>query len=323
MTGAPVPPGADAVVMLEHVKPPTARIALLPPRTVDAGRKHRGPGRAGPRGRRTAPRRDRDPLRADCPGRCLRLRRRSPSSPGPAWPFSPPATRLVPVESVPAPARFATPTAPCWRRWWPRQAVSPGPAHRRRQRRALSMPRWPRPQRPTCCSSPAAFPQASSIWSSRRWPASARASTSPACASSQASRWSLESCRGSGTSIGPERRTYRAFFGLPGNPVSSAVTFLLFAAPVLAALAGSREPAPRFALARLAPTSTQRQAGPHAISARSLHLRLHAGELPEVAFVPWQGSGDLAALARSNCFLVVPEDAHRLEPGAIVRILLS
>src|SRR5208283_2782089 len=29
-------------------------------------------------------------------------------------------------------------------------------------------------------------------------------------------------------------------FGLPGNPVSSAVTFLLFAAPVLAALAGSR-----------------------------------------------------------------------------------
>jgi molybdopterin molybdotransferase len=45
--------------------------------------------------------------------------------------------------------------------------------------------------------------------------------------------------------------------------------------------------------------------------------------LPEVAFVPWHGSGDLAALARSNCFLVIPEQAHNLEPGAIVRILLA
>jgi molybdopterin molybdotransferase len=38
--------------------------------------------------------------------------------------------------------------------------------------------------------------------------------------------------------------------------------------------------------------------------------------------VPWHGSGDLAALARANCFLVVPEEAHALEPGMIVRILL-
>ena len=35
-----------------------------------------------------------------------------------------------------------------------------------------------------------------------------------------------------------------------------------------------------------------------------------------------QGSGDLAALARSNCFLVVPEDAPNFKTGAIVRILL-
>jgi molybdopterin biosynthesis enzyme len=34
------------------------------------------------------------------------------------------------------------------------------------------------------------------------------------------------------------------------------------------------------------------------------------------------GSGDLAALARSNCFLVVPEEAHTLDAGATVRILL-
>jgi molybdopterin biosynthesis enzyme len=49
--------------------------------------------------------------------------------------------------------------------------------------------------------------------------------------------------------------------------------------------------------------------------------------MPQVAPVPWEGSGDLAAMARANCFLVVPEAAHRspkahLQAGDIVRILL-
>jgi molybdopterin biosynthesis enzyme len=35
-----------------------------------------------------------------------------------------------------------------------------------------------------------------------------------------------------------------------------------------------------------------------------------------------EGSGDLAAFARSNCFLVIPDNDAHLEEGAIVRILL-
>jgi molybdopterin molybdotransferase len=127
------------------------------------------------------------------------------------------------------------------------------------------------------------------------------------------------------------------FFGLPGNPVSSAVTFLLFAAPVLAVLAGSLGSVPRFALARLAskadkhgkpglpPRRPRHVAGSPGLTRflpASCTFGATAGQLPEAAFVPWHGSGDLVALARSNCFLVVPEEAHRLEPGAIVRILL-
>ena len=114
------------------------------------------------------------------------------------------------------------------------------------------------------------------------------------------------------------------FFGLPGNPVSSAVTFLLFAAPVLAALAGSFEAGPRFALARLF-----KEADKHGKPGLTRFLPAYctfgsvAGRLPEVALVPWQGSGDLAAMARSNCFLVVPEETSSLEAGAIVRILLT
>ena len=120
-----------------------------------------------------------------------------------------------------------------------------------------------------------------------------------------------------------ERRT-KCFFGLPGNPVSSAVTFLLFAAPLLAALAGSRRSVPRFALARLSKdTDKHSKPGLTRFLPAACTFGAVAGQLPEVALVPWQGSGDIAAMARSNCFLVIPEETSTLEAGAIVRILLS
>jgi molybdopterin molybdotransferase len=124
-----------------------------------------------------------------------------------------------------------------------------------------------------------------------------------------------------------ENGTKCCFFGLPGNPVSSAVTFLLFAAPMLAALAGAQSPdqgrTPRFALARLA-AETDRRAKPGLTRflPAFCNFSATAGELPEVALVPWQGSGDLAAMARCNCFLVVPEETAGLSAGETVRILL-
>lgn len=118
------------------------------------------------------------------------------------------------------------------------------------------------------------------------------------------------------------------FFGLPGNPVSSAVTFLLFAAPVLAALGCNLDGGPRFALAQLA-ASTDNLAQPGNLGKAALTRFLPAkctfgaaSQLPQVAPVPWQGSGDQAAMARSNCFLVQPEDSPPPEEGQIVRILL-
>ena len=114
------------------------------------------------------------------------------------------------------------------------------------------------------------------------------------------------------------------FFGLAGNPVSTAVTFLLFAAPVLGALAGSREARPRFGLARLAPPVERgAKAGLTRFLPAFCDFAVAEGQPPQVSFVPWHGSGDLVALARSNCFLVVPEEAHDLEPGSLVSILLS
>ena len=117
------------------------------------------------------------------------------------------------------------------------------------------------------------------------------------------------------------RRKRLPLFGLPGNPISSAVTFLLFAAPVLEALAGRRDAAPRFAAARLT-AEVKGKGGLTRFLPAFCNFAAPAGALPQVALVPWQGSGDLAALARSNCFLVLPEEAHRLKAGATVRILL-
>jgi molybdopterin molybdotransferase len=105
------------------------------------------------------------------------------------------------------------------------------------------------------------------------------------------------------------------FFGLPGNPVSTMVTFLLFAAPVLRALAGEATPDPRFAQARLT------AAEPPADITRFLPAHLDAGwDHATVRRIPWQGSGDLAATAQSNCFVVLPPDTA-VEAGATVQVL--
>jgi molybdopterin molybdotransferase len=118
------------------------------------------------------------------------------------------------------------------------------------------------------------------------------------------------------------------FFGLPGNPISSAVTFMLFAAPMLAALAGSLEPGPRFALARQAQGAQKHsKAGLTRFLPAYCTFSATAGQFPQVEAVSSHGSGDLAAFAHSNCFLVVPEDTRHSrskshEKDTVVRILL-
>lgn len=112
------------------------------------------------------------------------------------------------------------------------------------------------------------------------------------------------------------------FFGLPGNPVSSAVTFLLFGVRVLGALAGRGDDGPRFAMARLMETVTAR-AGLTRFLPALCAWNPAGGKEPEVTPVHWHGSGDQAAFARSNCFVVVPETADGLKAGALARILLG
>jgi molybdopterin molybdotransferase len=112
------------------------------------------------------------------------------------------------------------------------------------------------------------------------------------------------------------------FFGLPGNPISSAATFLLFGSQVLKALAGHNDSQPHFLAAQLA-KDTDRKGKPALTRFLPAKCDFNAvGTFPQVATVPWHGSGDLPAFARSNCFVVIPENEAKLDAGTMVRILM-
>jgi molybdopterin molybdotransferase len=104
------------------------------------------------------------------------------------------------------------------------------------------------------------------------------------------------------------------FFGLPGNPVSTMVTFQLFVEPLLGSLCGEVGRGPRFAQARLVGEVRVKTGLTRFLPARLLDGNVEA--------VTWQGSGDLASTSRSNCFLVVPSDQQVLVAGETVSILL-
>jgi molybdopterin molybdotransferase len=107
------------------------------------------------------------------------------------------------------------------------------------------------------------------------------------------------------------------FFGLPGNPISTMVTFALFAAPMLRALGGEIEDRPRFTMARLE-EEIQVKAGLTRFLPAIVECSFRGAHVKRIA---WQGSGDLAAAARANGFVVVPETADRLAVGEIVTVL--
>jgi molybdopterin molybdotransferase len=108
------------------------------------------------------------------------------------------------------------------------------------------------------------------------------------------------------------------FFGHPGNPVSVMVTFELFARPMVEALSGAEPSRLRSAKARL-----KKEFKTKTGLTRFLPAMLD-GELydPEVEVVPWQGSGDMLAAARANCYLVVPTDRERLAKDEMVTVVM-
>jgi molybdopterin molybdotransferase len=107
-------------------------------------------------------------------------------------------------------------------------------------------------------------------------------------------------------------------FGLPGNPVSTMVTFELFVAPAIDLLSGAEARKLPLVEVRLAEALNEKPGLAHFLPARIEW----SGSLAEVKALKWQGSGDIAALAKANCFLVVPAEREKIEVGESVSVLL-
>ena len=105
-------------------------------------------------------------------------------------------------------------------------------------------------------------------------------------------------------------------FGLPGNPVSTMVTFELLAVPAIDILGGGEARPLPLLKAKLSRGVEQKAALTHFLPAV---LDWASGEAI-VSELPWQGSGDIATLARGNCFLVVHQSKLKLAAGESVEI---
>jgi molybdopterin molybdotransferase len=117
----------------------------------------------------------------------------------------------------------------------------------------------------------------------------------------------------------PEReKPAKYFFGLPGNPVSTMVTFELFARPMLEGLAGMSPRKLVFVYVRL---KSEIKVKP---GLKRFLPAILSGEFEntQVELVAWQGSGDIAAAARANCYIVIPPDREIMRACEFVPIML-
>ncbi|HSE36790.1 MAG TPA: molybdopterin-binding protein, partial [Blastocatellia bacterium] len=114
------------------------------------------------------------------------------------------------------------------------------------------------------------------------------------------------------------RRSNTYYFGLPGNPVSTSVTFNLFVRPAIRAMQGETSPAlPTFRglLSGIVRDSSTRR------SYLPARLSIREGRA-EVEPLKWGGSSDLVAFMRANAMIVVGEDVHEIPEGALVDVVL-
>jgi molybdopterin molybdotransferase len=106
-------------------------------------------------------------------------------------------------------------------------------------------------------------------------------------------------------------------FGLPGNPVSVLVCFELFVHPALRRLRGHADPGPRFVSAVLSEDFAYRTDRPTYHPAR---LETDGGRW-NVRPVPWFGSADLRALTQANALMLFPPGDKRHRAGQSFEVL--
>lgn len=106
-------------------------------------------------------------------------------------------------------------------------------------------------------------------------------------------------------------------FGLPGNPGSTLITYQLFARAALGIVCGESDPLLPLLSARFEAPFRHKPGLtrflPARLSADGQHLR----------HIPWQGSSDVPALAEANAFLVADHDRESWDAGDSIRVMLK
>jgi molybdopterin molybdotransferase len=120
---------------------------------------------------------------------------------------------------------------------------------------------------------------------------------------------------GKPTLLGTRGETF--VFGLPGNPVSTIVAFRMFVMPVIKSLLKATDRGPETFRARLE-ESTKCDSARTAIVPAIVRFD---GESYRIRTAPWKGSSDLAGLSRSNAMVVVPKAEGSLKAGEWVEFL--
>lgn len=107
-------------------------------------------------------------------------------------------------------------------------------------------------------------------------------------------------------------------FGLPGNPVSALVCFELFVRPAIRRLMGHREVLPRPVTARLAEDKLSRSDRP---TYHPAALTWEGADGYRVRPVEWLGAPDLRATTEANALVLLPAGDHQHRAGDRVQVI--
>ncbi len=114
------------------------------------------------------------------------------------------------------------------------------------------------------------------------------------------------------------RRGKQLILGLPGNPVSSFVTFQIFVHPALRRFQGFQAARPQPVRAVLVEAVIQKPGRLFFKPGKLVHESEHLSVKP----LETRGSADLVGAARADALIQVPADCEKLEKGSIVDMLL-
>jgi len=108
------------------------------------------------------------------------------------------------------------------------------------------------------------------------------------------------------------------FFGLPGNPVSVMVTFYQFVRDALLKLSG-RDPVPPLPTFKVPCVSSLKKAPGRTEFQRGV-LERDAHETWRVRVTGEQGSGILRSMSEANCFIILPDTQGDVASGTLVEV---